>query len=357
MNKIKVLVVDDSALMRKFISDMINEQYDMETIDIARDGEDLLIKLSKGSAPDVITLDLEMPKIDGITVLKELKKRNINVPVIVLSSISKRGPELTMDCLAAGAFDFIPKPSGQISLDIDKIKNELIEKIRLALKKGLPKNKMINENIQAENKIETKIEYSNLRSRSDKIEAVVIGASTGGPKAIYTVITALPESLGVPVFVVQHMPVGFTKAFSERLDSNSKIHVVEASEGMNVKKDIVYVAPGGFHMEVGVDHKIHLNTEPPIWGVRPAVDKLFISASKVYGSQIMSVVLTGMGKDGADGTVEIKKKGGITVAEDKSTCTIYGMPKAAYETGMVDIVLPIDNVAHEIITVVSGNRR
>lgn len=110
-------------------------------------------------------------------------------------------------------------------------------------------------------------------------------------------------------------------------------------------------------MEVGVDHKIHLNTEPPIWGVRPAVDKLFISASKVYGSQIMSVVLTGMGKDGADGTVEIKKKGGITVAEDKSTCTIYGMPKAAYETGMVDIVLPIDNVAHEIITVVSGNRR
>lgn len=358
MNKIKVLVVDDSALMRKFISDMINEQYDMETMDIARNGEDLLIKLSKGSVPDVITLDVEMPKIDGITALKELKKKNINVPVIVLSSISKRGPELTMDCLAAGAFDFIPKPSGQISLDIDKIKNELTEKIRLAFKKGLPKNKMINENIQVENKIETKLEYNNnLKSRSGKVEAVVIGASTGGPKAIYTVITALPENLGVPVFVVQHMPVGFTKAFSERLDSNSKIHVVEASEGMNVKKDTVYVAPGGFHMEVGADYKMHLNTEPPIWGVRPAVDKLFISASKVYGSQIVSVVLTGMGKDGADGTIEIKKGGGITIAEDKSTCTIYGMPKAAYETGMVDIVLPIDNVAHEIIKAVSGNRR
>ncbi len=357
MNKIKVLVVDDSALMRKIISDMINGEPDMETIDIARNGEELLNKLPQ-SIPDVITLDVEMPKIDGITALKELRKRNINVPVIVLSSVSKRGPELTMDCLAAGAFDFLAKPSGPISLDINKIKDELVQKIRLAYEKGLSQNKMVEKNVQLENKIEFKVENKTRNiSRSGKVEAIVIGASTGGPKAIYTVITALPEKLGVPVFVVQHMPVGFTKAFSERLDSNSKIHVVEAAEGMDIRRDTVYVAPGGFHMEVGVDNKMHLNTEPPIWGVRPAVDKLFISASKVYGAQIVSVVLTGMGKDGADGTVEIKRKGGITIAEDKSTCTIYGMPKAAYETGMVDIVLPINNVAHEIIKAVSRDGR
>ncbi|NMM61258.1 chemotaxis response regulator protein-glutamate methylesterase [Clostridium sp. P21] len=355
MSKVKVLVVDDSALMRKFISDMINEESDMEAMDIARNGEDFLNKLVQGSVPDVITLDVEMPKIDGITALKKLKKMNINIPVIVLSSISKRGPELTMECLEAGAFDFVPKPSGTISLDINKIKNELVEKIRLAFKKGLPEDQMVGKDMQLDNKFQTGIKAEmKTTSRQGKVEAVVIGASTGGPKAIYTVVTALPENLGVPVFVVQHMPVGFTKAFSERLNSNSKIHVVEASEGMDIKKDTVYVAQGGFHMEVGSDHKIHLNTEPPIWGVRPAVDKLFISASKVYGSQIVSVVLTGMGKDGAEGTVEIKKKGGLTIAEDKSTCTIYGMPKAAYETGMVDKVLPIDNVAYEIIKVVSG---
>ncbi len=357
MKKIKVLVVDDSALMRKIISDMINEESDMETIDIARNGEDLLIKLSKNK-PDIITLDVEMPKMDGITALKELKKMNINVPVIVLSSVSQKGPHLTMECLAAGAFDFLPKPSGAISLDINKVKTELVQKIRMAFEKISTQYKVSAKPVEVENKTEMKVEKRFIKvSKTGKIEAVVIGASTGGPKAIYTVITALPEKLGVPVFVVQHMPVGFTKAFSERLNSNSKMQVVEAAEGMEIKKDTVYVAQGGFHMEVGLDKKIHLNTEPTIWGVRPAVDKLFISASKVYGANIVSAVLTGMGKDGAQGIVEIKKGGGMTISEDKSTCTIYGMPKAAYETGMVDIVLPIQNIANEIIKAVSGNGR
>ncbi len=353
MGKIKVLVVEDSALMRKIISDMINEQADMEVIDIARNGEDLLEKLPK-NVPDVITLDVEMPKMDGITALKELKKLNVNIPVIVLSSITNKGPQLTMDCLAAGAFDFLPKPSGAISLDINKVKNGLIQKIKLAYEKKISVNqyKAITKNVQTERKA---VENKNIkRLGTGKIEAVVIGASTGGPKALYTVITALPERLGVPVFVVQHMPVGFTKAFAERLNSNSKIKVVEAADGMNIEKNTVYIAPGGLHMEVGADNKIHLNSDPTLWGVRPAVDKLFVSASNIYGSKIISAVLTGMGRDGAQGTIEIKKNGGITISEDKSTCTIYGMPKAAYETGMVDMVLPIDNIAKEIIKVVSA---
>lgn len=347
MKKIKVLVVDDSALMRKIISDMINEVEDIEVLDTAKNGEDLIEKLTR-MTPDVITLDVEMPKMDGIAALKEMKKLNISIPVIVLSSISSRGPVLTMECLAAGAFDFLPKPSGAISLDINKVKEELFQKIRLAYGRNSATPQHKNINIE-ERKVETKIVK---KLSSDKIEAVVIGASTGGPKAVYAVITALPENLGVPVFVVQHMPVGFTKAFAERLNSNSKIKVVEAAEGMNIAKDTVYIAPGGFHMEVGSDMRIHLNTEPTLWGVRPAADKLFMSAVKVYGSHLISIVLTGMGRDGASGTVEVKKNGGITIAEDKSTCTIYGMPKAAYETGMVDIVLPIDSVANEIVKTV-----
>lgn len=349
MDKIKVLVVDDSALMRKIISDMVNEESDMEVINTARNGEDLQVKL-QNNLPDVITLDVEMPKIDGIKALKEMKKNNVNIPVIVLSSVSQKGPQLTMECLEAGAFDFLPKPSGAISLDISKVKRDLIQKIRLAYEKSKVQVRPLVRTMPVGNRTVK-------RGNGDKMDAVVIGASTGGPKALYAVITAFPENLGVPVFVVQHMPVGFTKAFAERLNLNSKIKVVEAVDGMSIEKDTVYIAQGGFHMEVGSDKKIHLNTEPAVWGVRPAVDKLFISASKIYGPHIISAVLTGMGKDGAQGTIEIKKNGGITIAEDKSTCTIYGMPKAAFETGMVDVVLPLDSVANEIVKAVYGKGR
>jgi two-component system, chemotaxis family, protein-glutamate methylesterase/glutaminase len=338
LRKIKVLVVDDSALMRKIISDIINSEEDMEAVDIARNGQDMFDKISKHN-PNVITLDVEMPVMDGITALKEIKKRRLNIPVIMLSSVSVKGTALTMECLETGAFDFVSKPSGSISLDINKVKIELIEKIRMAYER--------------ENTITAVIERSKpeLKSLTNKIEAVVIGASTGGPKALYSVITALPEKLSVPVFIVQHMPVGFTKAFADRLNSNSKMKVVEASDGEIVEKDVVYIAPGGYHMEVQSDRKIHLNTDPSIWGVRPAVDKLFMSAAKVYRSHLLSVVLTGMGKDGAQGTVEIKKNGGITISEHKSTCTIYGMPKATYETGMVDLVVPLDEVSTQIIKI------
>lgn len=348
MKKVKVLVVDDSALMRRIISDMINSQDDMEVIDIARNGQDLLEKLKRYN-PDVITLDVEMPVMDGITALREMKKKQINIPVIMLSSVSQRGTALTMECLEAGAFDFIPKPSGTISLDINKVKDELIVKLRMAYDKNNVKNSPVD--VKAANNEKSQPLKKTL---SGKIEAVVIGASTGGPKALYTVITALPKNLGVPVFIVQHMPVGFTKAFADRLNNNSQITVVEATDCQSIEKDLVYIAPGGYHMEVQSDKKIHLNTEPTLWGVRPAVDKLFISASKVYGSRLLSVVLTGMGRDGAQGTVEVKKNGGITISEDKSTCTIYGMPKSAYETGMIDIVLPIDEIATQIIKIVMG---
>jgi two-component system, chemotaxis family, protein-glutamate methylesterase/glutaminase len=350
LEKINVLVVDDSALMRKIISDMINTAGDMEIMGTCRNGEDLLLRL-KDIKPDVITLDVEMPKMDGITALKQMKAMHINIPVIVLSSLSKQGAHLTMECLEAGAFDFLPKPSGSISLDLNKVQDELVEKVRLAsnrkrtvVKKEVPSSKTLSENPRV-----------SIESRG--INAVVMGASTGGPKALYSVITDLPEDLNVPVFVVQHMPQGFTRAFAERLNKSSKLKVLEASEGENIENNTVYIAPGGRHMILGQDRRIHLSDEPPIWGVRPAVDKLFSSASKLYGSHLLSAVLTGMGKDGASGTMEIKNAGGITISEDESSCTIYGMPRAAYETGKVDMVLPLKSIASEITNVVKSSRR
>lgn len=351
MKKIKVMVVDDSALMRRIISDMINADAEIEVIDTARNGKDLFDKVVL-HLPHVITLDVEMPVMDGMTTLRELKRRNLNIPVIMLSSVSQRGTLLTMECLESGAFDFVPKPSGSISIDINKVKGELVEKIKGAYYKNQTRE------LHPEVKAEAVIDRAKIKQKQPgKVDAVVIGASTGGPKALYSVITELPKNLGVPIFVVQHMPVGFTKAFAERLNANSAIGVTEAVEGETIEKDKVYIAPGGYHMEVGLDKKIHLNTEPAIWGVRPAVDKLFFSACKVYGANLLSVVLTGMGKDGAQGTVEVKKKGGITISEDKMTCTIYGMPKTAYETGMVDLVLPLYEIAGQIIGIVKRDRR
>ena len=267
-----------------------------------------------------------------------------------------------MDCLHCGAFDFIAKPSGSISLDIDKVRSELVEKIRTAYTQSNNNNRlsmrkrMLSKDSGAK-KITRRVlrdNSSNLRGVRSNIKAVAIGASTGGPKALYKVITNLPGNLDVPVFVVQHMPVGFTKAFADRLNSKSQLKVVEAEDNMKIEKNTVYIAQGGFHMEVKNDGRIHLNNEPTLWGVRPAVDMLFKSAAKVYGSNLLSVILTGMGRDGADGTAEIKRNGGITFAEDESTCVIYGMPKAAFETGMVDYVIPLDNIAKNITKIVSG---
>ncbi|PJI10399.1 MULTISPECIES: protein-glutamate methylesterase/protein-glutamine glutaminase [Clostridium] len=353
MEKIKVIVVDDSALMRKLISDMLNTSEDIEVIGTATNGQDLLNKL-KIMQPDVITLDIEMPVMNGIETLKAIKYLKKDMAVIVFSSVSQKEVKYTMDCLYLGAFDFILKP--ERTFDIPKLKDGLIKRVKAAYSQSEYKKTSVSfkNNIIKERKVKN-IDNSNINNSN--IEAVVIGASTGGPKALYKVITNFPEDMNVPIFVVQHMPVGFTKAFADRLNDNSKMRVKEAEDGETYEAGKVYLAPGGYHMEVNFNNKIKLTTDPPIWGVRPAVDKLFISASKIFNSHIVSAVLTGMGKDGAKGTEVIKDNGGVTIAEDESTCVIYGMPKSAFETGKVDIVLPLDRISDEIIKIVRGFRR
>ncbi len=374
MEKVRVIVVDDSAFMRKAISDMIESCADFEVIAKFRDGRELVEKVDKFN-PDLITLDVHMRDLDGLATLKELKKMGKNYPIIMLSSATTEGSELTLECLDNGAITFITKPSGSISLDIDKVKERLIDEI-----KGITSNIRVNKsNIHMrqitsnkESEIENKIKDRRVNthfsqrkeidnsekpspminnkviSKNKKIDAVVIGASTGGPKALQQVLTKLPANLNVPVFVVQHMPEGFTKVFAERLNKVCNLNVTEAEDGMSINRNTIYIAKGGSHMIIDSSIRVSLNKEPSIWGVRPAVDKLFESASKVYGGNLLSVVLTGMGKDGAEGSKRIKDCGGITISEDKSTCTIYGMPKAAYETGKIDLVLPLDQICKKI---------
>lgn len=195
--------------------------------------------------------------------------------------------------------------------------------------------------------------------RSDSVienkDIILIGASTGGPNAIESIITEFTRELNVTVLIVQHMPSGFTKSFAERLNKKCSLHVLEASDGIRIEKNKVYIAPGGYHMTVKEKGIVRLNMEEPIWGVRPAVDKLFISASSVYGNRIISVVLTGMGKDGAEGTIVVKMNKGLTIAQDERSSVIYGMPKCAYETGCVDYVLPLHDIASKIKDLIKKN--
>lgn len=340
MDKAKIVVVDDSAFMRLMISDIIGSDERLKVIAKLKNGKELLDKIDQ-LKPDLITLDIEMPEMDGLTTLKKLQNDNKKYPVIMLSSLTKTGSIQTMKCLEYGAVDFVEKPSG-VAIGNSTLKEELITKIN-----GILENNKVNVNIK-------KNIIPNKQIINGKIDAVVIGASTGGPKALQKVLTEIDEDIGVPVFVVQHMPKGFTKAFAERLDKICKLTVVEADDGMAINKNTIYIAPGGRHMTVGENRKIILNDEPSIWGVRPAVDKLFESAVKVYKGNLVSAVLTGMGRDGANGTVAIKDNGGITISEDQSTCTIYGMPKATYETGKVDMVLPLQQIGERISAIVKG---
>lgn len=351
MPKTKVLVVDDSAFMRKVISDIINSDSNLEVIGKARDGNDAIKKI-KELNPDVVTMDIEMPSMDGLSALAKIMREN-PVPIIMLSSLTKAGTEQTVKALSLGAVDFIPKPSGQISLDIDKVKDEIIRKIKIAAdtKKNLHNFNNINQFIEDKT---TKVEK--LLNKSKPLnKLVVIGTSTGGPKALHQVIPNLPNTLDAAILIVQHMPAGFTKSLAERLDSISNLQVKEAEDGELIVPGCVYVAPGDYHLTVKANRLgnkqlfISLNQLPPYGGHRPSVDVMFNSVADQFWGHIVGVVMTGMGRDGAEGIVNIKNKGGLAIAEDQSSCIVYGMPRAAIETRKVDKIAPLNDISHEIL--------
>ncbi len=356
MKPIRVLVVDDSAFMRKVISDIVNQAPGLEVAGIARDGADALKKI-QDIKPDVITMDIEMPVLDGMSALERIMQNN-PVPVIMLSSLTKDGAEKTMKALELGAVDFIAKPSGQISLDIDKIQNQLVEKIVIA---AGTKNKITHRSNPPRpireivpNIPNTKMNLDNKHQELNKL--VLIGTSTGGPKALQDVIPTLPSSINAGILIVQHMPPGFTKSLAERLDSMSRIKVKEAEHGEKVVSGCAYIAPGDSHMLVKSHVSdqarslyIVLDKSAPIGGHRPAVNSMMESAADQFWAHMVGVIMTGMGSDGAEGIKQIKAKNGKNIAEDKSSCIVYGMPKAAAETGAVDKVVPLNEIGDWIV--------
>lgn len=351
MNKIRVLVVDDSAFMRKVITDILTSDDEIEVVDTAMDGIWALEKLKKLDV-DVVTLDVEMPRMDGVEALKKINEI-YGIPVVMLSSYTTAGADIIIKALELGAFDFVLKPSLGTNFDADKLKTELIKSVKLCFE-SRNRHKLLSKMAGSSNDSKTG-NFKKYKSgiRLNDIKAVCIAASTGGPKALSKVIADFPSDFKLPVLVVQHMPAGFTKAFAARLDSISKLKVKEAQDGDDIKKGWVYIAPGGFHMLVE-GRRIKLNQDPPMHGVRPCADKLFISAAENIGGRIIGIVLTGMGKDGTMGLEAVSRHGGICIAEDESTCTIFGMPKSAIEKGVVNIVAPIDRIAQEVLQVLDS---
>ena len=363
MKKINVLVVDDSAFMRKLIMDFLSEDPQINVVGTARNGEDGIKKL-KELKPDVITMDVEMPVLNGMEALKIIMKQH-PVPVVMLSSTTKEGTENTIAAIQYGAIDFIAKPSGAISLDLHKIKEDLIRKVISASKVNrkqlveLATDKYLSTT-QDNNysKIELKEASPLLKihpnKRNDATQRIIcIGTSTGGPRALQNVLTKLPANLDAGVLIVQHMPAGFTKSLAARLNTLCSISVKEASDGEVVQKGTAYIAPGGFHMrtkQIGANIVINLDQTEARNGHRPAVDVLFESVSEIKHYMKVAVIMTGMGSDGSKGLVALKNNGSvIAIAESQETSIVFGMPKAAIATKLVDEVQDVENIAKTIL--------
>ncbi len=354
MKRLRVLVVDDSAFMRKIISNLINEAPGLEAVGTARDGQDALAKVREFK-PDVITLDVEMPRMDGLTFLKRLMADH-PIPVVMLSSLTQKNAQTTIQALSLGAVDFVAKPSGTISLDIRKVGDELVRKLKAAAKVNTDNLLQGTAGQGRRPPARVKDQEQVVVPGSTASRVVVIGASTGGPGALQVVIPSLPGSLAAGVLVVQHMPPGFTRSLAERLDSVSALRVKEAQRGDPIREGSVLVAPGGHHLVVTPDRTVTLEDSPPVHGVRPAVDVTLKSAVRVYGGQILGVILTGMGFDGAQGVAQVRRAGGKSIAQDEATCVVYGMPRAVVEMGNADRVLPLDEIGQQITRMV-GRRR
>ena len=337
---IRVLVVDDSAFMQFTIAKYLDEVAEISVVGTARDGLEALELIAKLD-PDVITLDVEMPRLDGIATLREIMAEYPR-PVIMLSSLTSDGALETVQALTLGAVDFIAKPANKANMAtvMGDVAAKIIRSVHAkvwTLSKANP--------IRTPAKPAALPARKMTRMKRSQDRLVVIGSSTGGPRALNTVIPALPGNLQAAVLVVQHMPAGFTRSLAERLDSLSTLVVKEAEHGDTVEVGRCLIAPGGFHMTLDNNGAIALNQNPPVHGVRPSADVTMSSVARLYGAEVIGVVLTGMGSDGTNGATLIHSSGGKVIAEAESTCVVWGMPRSVVEAGAADYIVPLGDVA------------
>ncbi|HEU6450492.1 MAG TPA: chemotaxis response regulator protein-glutamate methylesterase [Gemmatimonadaceae bacterium] len=339
-----VLVVDDSAFMRKLISEMVASSGEFRVIATARNGLDAVEKVHKLS-PDLVTLDIEMPQLDGIGALGYIMSEAPRPVVMLSGAATGDANDLAIRALELGAVEFVRKPSGPISMDLDSVRDRLLTALRAARGVNLG-------GVEVLARPRTPPSLPAIEHTGGATRVVAIAASTGGPRALAELIPSLPRPLGAAVLVVQHMPSGFTRSLAERLDAQSALAVLEAAEGDIVQHDRVYIAPGGFHMRIVLadgSPVVALDDSPSIWGVRPSADPLFESVATIFGERAVGVVLTGMGRDGAAGMRAIHDAGGVGLAQDAATSTIHGMPRAAVAAGGVDRVVPLGEMAPQIV--------
>jgi two-component system chemotaxis response regulator CheB len=356
---LRVMIVDDSAFMRLTLSRIVNESPGLVVVGTARDGQEAL-ELIPRLQPDVVTLDIEMPRLDGLSTLREIMAEHPR-PVVMLSSLTTEGARETIQALTYGAVDFIAKPDAKAN--IAAIAEEVVTKIRRAVQARVssvprprPASHPANPPFErpalppaGKNPSPSRPPARSLQAQ-DKI--VVIGASTGGPKALNLVIPKLPAELPAAVLIIQHMPAGFTRSLAERLDSLSALPVKEAAPGDHLEIGRCLLAPGGFHMLVDKSGQISLNQNPTVHGVRPALDVTLASVAQNFGGRSVGVILTGMGRDGTNGAALIHSAGGRIIVEDESTCVVWGMPRSALEAGVTDLVVPIQDIAGAIERIV-----
>jgi len=372
---VSVLVVDDSALMRNLVSRIIETTPGLRVADKAMNGIFALQKIPRCN-PDIIVLDIEMPGMNGIEFLRERRKLGIDIPVVILSSVAKKGAEVTMEALALGAADFITKPSGSISSDIHTVAAELA---RLLLVWGTQYQKIKGRSPLAydfeapERMFEPMptLEARAAQARAPKpeppkpqrqggpIELIAIGISTGGPNALREVFAKIDPELPQPILVVQHMPPGFTEEFAKSLDRICPLDVKEAAEGDLVRSGRILIAPGDRHIEVekrSLGAIVHLTEAPPMNGHRPSADVLFASVAKHYQNRALGVIMTGMGRDGARELGNIYREGGYTLGQDEASSVVYGMPKVAFELGHVQKQVALADMAREISDLAKAHR-
>ena len=358
-------MVDDAVVVRRVVSKVLDADPELEVVAVAANGRIALSKLDHVN-PDIVTLDIEMPELDGLATLKEIRKSHPRLPVIMFSTLTDRGAEATLDALALGANDYVTKPAnvGKVSEAMQRIRDELIPKIKTFCGRhgdqSAPRTtaRQRRHPVAIEKKKSVHRAPRNRRTVDRRIDIVAIGVSTGGPNALAEVLPNLPEDLPVPVLIVQHMPPVFTKFLADRLSAKSELDVKEGAEEGPVVPGTAWIAPGGFHMTVQRFEEtpaLSLNQDAPESPCRPAVDVLFRSVVDVYGPHVLGIILTGMGQDGLCGCERISDAGGQVIVQDEESSVVWGMPGYVASHNLADRILPLKEIAGEIVRRVNRN--